>query len=99
MDLLSGIDMAIDVVVSYLKSRAVMISTPEEITQVATISANGERDIGELIARALEKVGKEGLITFSDGNTLDNELEVVEGMKLARGYYRRAWVDSRQDST
>ncbi|KAL2899564.1 Chaperonin CPN60-like 2 mitochondrial [Bienertia sinuspersici] len=86
MDLRSGINMAVDAVVSDLKSRAVMISTPEEITQVATISANGEREIGELIARAMEKVGKEGVITVSDGNTLDDELEVVEGMKLARGY-------------
>lgn len=86
MDLRSGINMAVDAVISDLKSRAVMISTQEEITQVATISANGEREIGELIARAMEKVGKEGVITVADGNTLDNELEVVEGMKLARGY-------------
>ncbi|CAA3010869.1 chaperonin CPN60-like 2, mitochondrial [Olea europaea subsp. europaea] len=86
MDLRSGINMAIDAVIADLKSRAVMISTPEEITQVATISANGEREIGELIARAMEKVGKEGIITIADGNTLDDELEVVEGMKLARGY-------------
>ncbi|KAL4560049.1 hypothetical protein LXL04_032197 [Taraxacum kok-saghyz] len=86
MDLRSGINMAVDAVITDLKSRAVMISTPEEITQVATISANGEREIGELIARAMEKVGKEGVITVADGNTLFNELEVVEGMKLGRGY-------------
>ncbi|GMH16019.1 hypothetical protein Nepgr_017860 [Nepenthes gracilis] len=86
MDLRSGINLAVDAVVSELKSGAVMISTTEEIAQVATISANGDREIGELIARAMEKVGKEGVITVSDGNTLDNELEVVEGMKLARGY-------------
>ncbi|KAI3512533.1 hypothetical protein L1887_19849 [Cichorium endivia] len=86
MDLRSGINMAVDAVITDLKSRAVMISTPEEITQVATISANGEREIGELIARAMEKVGKEGVITVADGNTLYNELEVVEGMKLGRGY-------------
>lgn len=86
MDLRSGIKMAVDTVITDLKSRALMISTPEEISQVATISANGEREIGELIARAMEKVGKEGVITVADGNTLDNELEVVEGMKLARGY-------------
>ncbi|KAK4840060.1 hypothetical protein QYF36_026983 [Acer negundo] len=86
MDLRSGINMAVDAVISDLKRRAQMISTSEEITQVATISANGEREIGEMIARAMEKVGKEGIITVSDGNTLDNELEVVEGMKLARGY-------------
>ncbi|KAL2337955.1 hypothetical protein Fmac_012401 [Flemingia macrophylla] len=86
MDLRNGINKAVDAVITELKSRALMISTPEEITQVGTISANGERDIGELIARAMEKVGKEGVITVADGNTLDNELEVVEGMKLTRGY-------------
>ncbi|GLT55968.1 hypothetical protein SLA2020_290460 [Shorea laevis] len=86
MDLRSGINMAVDAVISDLKNRAVMICTPEEIMQVATISANGEREIGELLARAMEKVGKEGVITVMDGNTLESELEVVEGMKLARGY-------------
>lgn len=86
MDLRNGINKAVDAVITDLKSRAVMISTPEEITQVGTISANGERDIGELIAKAMEKVGKEGVITVADGNTMDNELEVVEGMKLSRGY-------------
>uniref|UniRef100_A0A161ZZV4 Uncharacterized protein n=1 Tax=Daucus carota subsp. sativus TaxID=79200 RepID=A0A161ZZV4_DAUCS len=86
MDLRSGIMMAVDAVISNLKSRATMISTPEEIVQVATISANGDREIGELIGRAMEKVGKEGVITIVDGNTLDDELEVVEGMKLGRGY-------------
>lgn len=86
MDLRSGINIAVGGVLSDLKKRALMISTPEEITQVATISANGERDIGEMIARAMGKAGKHGVITVTDGNTLDNELEVVEGMKLARGY-------------
>lgn len=86
MDLRSGINMAVNAVISDLKCRAVMISTPEEITQVATISANGEHEIGELLAKAMEKVGKQGVITVADGNTLDSELEVVEGMKLARGY-------------
>nr|XP_043635708.1 chaperonin CPN60-2, mitochondrial [Erigeron canadensis] len=86
MDLRRGITMAVDSVVTSLKSRARMISTSEEIAQVGTISANGEREIGELIAKAMEKVGKEGVITISDGKTLYNELEVVEGMKLDRGY-------------
>uniref|UniRef100_A0A2P2IMF5 Uncharacterized protein n=1 Tax=Rhizophora mucronata TaxID=61149 RepID=A0A2P2IMF5_RHIMU len=85
-DLRRGISMAVDAVVTNLKSRARMISTSEEIAQVGTISANGEREIGELIAKAMEKVGKEGVITISDGKTLYNELEVVEGMKLDRGY-------------
>ncbi|XP_077250891.1 chaperonin CPN60-2, mitochondrial-like isoform X2 [Tasmannia lanceolata] len=86
MDLRRGITMAVDSVVTNLKSRARMISTSEEIAQVGTISANGEREIGELIAKAMEKVGKEGVITIADGNTLYNELEVVEGMKLDKGY-------------
>ncbi|KAF8025707.1 hypothetical protein BT93_F2519 [Corymbia citriodora subsp. variegata] len=96
MDLRSGINKAVDAVIADLKSRALMISTPEEIMQVATISANGEREIGELIARAMEKVGKEGIITVTDGNTVDNELEVVEGMKLARGYMSPYFVTDRK---
>ncbi|KAF9686204.1 hypothetical protein SADUNF_Sadunf03G0134300 [Salix dunnii] len=86
MDLRRGISMAVESVVTDLKSRTRMISTSEEIAQVGTISANGEREIGELIAKAMEKVGKEGVITIQDGKTLSNELEVVEGMKLDRGY-------------
>ncbi|XP_052171211.1 chaperonin CPN60-2, mitochondrial-like [Diospyros lotus] len=86
MDLRRGITMAVDAVVTNLKSRTKMISTSEEIAQVGTISANGEREIGELIAKAMEKVGKEGVITIADGKTLHNELEVVEGMKLDRGF-------------
>ncbi|KAI3978265.1 hypothetical protein MKX01_003428 [Papaver californicum] len=86
MDLRQGINMAVNAVIADLKSKALMISTPEEITQVGTISANGEMEIGEMIARAMEKVGKEGVITVADGNTMDNELDIVEGMKLGRGY-------------
>ncbi|KAL1206142.1 Chaperonin CPN60-like 1 [Cardamine amara subsp. amara] len=86
MDLRRGIKLAVDTVVTNLKSRARMISTSEEIAQVGTISANGEREIGELIAKAMETVGKEGVITIQDGKTLFNELEVVEGMKFDRGY-------------
>ncbi|KAI3969192.1 hypothetical protein MKX01_034937 [Papaver californicum] len=85
MDLRQGINMAVNAVIADLKSKALMISTPEEITQVGTISANGEREIGEMIARAMEKVGKEGVITVADGNTMDIELDIVEGMKLGRG--------------
>ena len=62
-----------------------MISTKEEIMNVATISANSDSEIGEIIASAMEKVGKEGVITVQDGKTLENELEVVEGMKFDRG--------------
>lgn len=96
MDLRRGINMAVDSVVTHLKSRARMISTSEEIAQVGTISANGEREIGELIARAMEKVGKEGVITVADGKTLYNELDVVEGMKLDRGYISPYFITNQK---
>ncbi|CAL0321187.1 unnamed protein product [Lupinus luteus] len=97
MDLRRGINLAVDAVVTSLKSRARMISTSEEIAQVGTISANGEREIGELIAKAMEKVGKEGVITISDGKTLYNELEVVEGMKLDRGYISPYFITNQKN--
>lgn len=96
MDLRRGINMAVDSVVTHLKSRARMISTSEEIAQVGTISANGEREIGELIAKAMEKVGKEGVITVADGKTLYNELDVVEGMKLDRGYISPYFITNQK---
>jgi len=86
MDLRRGINIAVEHVVAELKKNAKMISTAEEIAQVGTISANGEKEIGDLISKAMEKVGKEGVITVSDGKTLENELEVVEGMRFDRGY-------------
>ncbi|KAK1362649.1 chaperonin CPN60-2, mitochondrial [Heracleum sosnowskyi] len=97
MDLRRGISMAVDAVVANLKSRARMISTSEEIAQVGTISANGDREIGELIAKAMERVGKEGVITIQDGKTLYNELEVVEGMKLDRGYISPHFVTNQKN--
>ncbi|KMZ67105.1 Chaperonin CPN60-2, mitochondrial [Zostera marina] len=97
MDLRRGITMAVDNVVTTLKSRARMISTSEEIAQVGTISANGEREIGELIAKAMEKVGKDGVITIADGKTLYNELEVVEGMKLDRGYISPYFITNQKN--
>jgi len=96
MDLRRGINMAVDHVVGDLKRRAKMISTQEEIAQVGTISANGEIEIGQLIARAMEKVGKEGVITVQDGKTLENELEVVEGMKFDRGYISPYFVTDQK---
>ncbi|PRW44921.1 Chaperonin mitochondrial [Chlorella sorokiniana] len=96
MDLRRGINLAVEHVVGELKARAKMISTTEEIAQVGTISANGEREIGELIARAMEKVGKEGVITVQDGKTLENELEVVEGMKFDRGYISPYFVTDQK---
>ncbi|KAK3204950.1 hypothetical protein Dsin_018996 [Dipteronia sinensis] len=97
-DMRSGINMAVEAVISDLKRRARMISTLEEITQVATIFANGEHEIGELIARTMERVGKERIIIVSDESTLDNELEVVEGkgMKLGRGYISPYFITDKK---
>ncbi len=86
MDLKRGIDMAVDAVIADVKSRSTEIKTSEEIAQVGTISANGDRTIGEYLARAMEKVGKEGVITVEDAKGLETELDVVEGMQFDRGY-------------
>ena len=86
MDLKRGIDMAVEAVVEDIKSRSVAIKTSEEIAQVGTISANGDRSIGEYLARAMEKVGNEGVITVEDAKGLETELDVVEGMQFDRGY-------------
>ena len=86
MDLKRGIDMAVEAVVEDVKSRSKEIKTSEEIAQVGTISANGDRSIGEYLARAMEKVGNEGVITVEDAKGLETELDVVEGMQFDRGY-------------
>merc|ERR1712070_514526 len=86
MDLKRGAQMAVDHIVTVLDGISRPISSREEVAQVGTISANGEKEIGELLADAMERVGKEGVITVQDGRTLNNELEVVEGMKFDRGY-------------
>merc|ERR550537_1766699 len=94
MDLRRGINLAVEAVVADLKTRTKMISTKDEIKNVATISANSDHAIGELIANAMEKVGKEGVITVQDGKTLEDELEVVEGMKFDRGYISPYFITS-----
>jgi chaperonin GroEL len=86
MDLKRGIDLAVIAVVEDIKKRAKKVSTSHEIAQVGTISANGEREIGDMIAEAMEKVGKEGVITVEEAKGLETELEVVEGMQFDRGY-------------
>src|SRR5574339_349756 len=86
MDLKRGIDMAVETVVAELKKNAKKISTSEEIAQVGTISANGETEIGQMLAQAMEKVGNEGVITVEEAKSLETELDVVEGMQFDRGY-------------
>ena len=93
MDLRRGMMMAVEAVVKNLKSQSVKITSSEEIAQVATISANGDVEVGRLLANAMEKVGKEGVITIQDGRTLHDELEVVEGMKFDRGYISPYFVN------
>ena len=86
MDLKRGIDKAVAAVLDELRNLSKPISTNREIAQVGSISANSDEAIGKIIAEAMEKVGKEGVITVEDGKSLDNELDVVEGMQFDRGY-------------
>ncbi|ASK88921.1 chaperonin GroEL [Sphingorhabdus sp. SMR4y] len=86
MDLKRGIDQAVETVVADLKKRSKDVKGSEEIAQVGIISANGDREVGEKIAEAMEKVGKEGVITVEEAKGLDFELDVVEGMQFDRGY-------------
>lgn len=86
MDLRRGTQAAVDAVVQYLQQNKRDITTSQEIAQVATISANGDTHIGDLISNAMEKVGKEGVITVKEGKTIEDELEVTEGMRFDRGF-------------
>ncbi|MCC0032550.1 MAG: chaperonin GroEL [Brucellaceae bacterium] len=86
MDLKRGIDLAVAEVATKLVSSAKKINTSDEVAQVGTISANGEKEIGEMIASAMQKVGNEGVITVEEAKTAETELEVVEGMQFDRGY-------------
>jgi chaperonin GroEL len=86
MDLKRGIDKAVHVVVDSIKASSKKVTTNNEIAQVGTISANGDKDVGEMIAKAMDKVGNEGVITVEEAKTAETELDVVEGMQFDRGY-------------
>jgi chaperonin GroEL len=94
MDLKRGIDLTVDALVGELKRQAKPCATRTEISQVASISANNDRGIGEIVANAMEKVGKEGVITVEDGSGLQSELEVLEGMQFDRGFLSPYFINT-----
>ena len=99
MDLKRGIDIAVEKVVEDLKKRSKKISTSDEVAQVGTISANGEKEIGAMIAKAMQKVGNEGVITVEEAKSLETELDVVEGMQFDRGYLSPYFVTNADKMT
>ncbi len=96
MDLKRGVDLAVEAVVADIKKRSKEIKTTEEVAQVGTVSANGDRAIGEYLARAMDKVGNEGVITVEDAKGFETELDVVEGMQFDRGYLSPYFVTNAE---
>ncbi len=99
MDLRRGIDLAVDAVVDDLKKRSKKVSTNEEIAQIGTISANGDTEIGEMLAKAVKTVGNEGVITVEEAKSLETELDVVEGMQFDRGYVSPYFITNADKMT
>lgn len=96
IEIRKGVMLAVDTVTAHLKKISKPVKTSEEIEQVATISANGDKSVGKLIACAMNRVGKDGVITVKDGKTLDEELEVVDGIQIEKGYVSPYFVNSKK---
>ncbi len=99
MDLKRGVDVAVEAVVKDVKKGSKKVSTSEEVAQVGTIAANGEREIGDFISEAMEKVGKDGVITVEEAKGLQTDLDVVEGMQFDRGYTSPYFVTNAEKMT
>ena len=96
MDLKRGVDLAVDAVVSEIQKKSKVIKTDKEVSQVGTIASNGDAEVGKMISSAMQKVGKEGVITVEEAKSLDTELDVVEGMMFDRGYLSPYFVTNAE---